>query len=193
LTLRLSAIAFGLGSLLAGASLAACTVEPASDDGGGGTGAGDGSGAGGTATCSDPPNDAKVCALLPEDVVSGLAAPLGHGALTGKGVDYAPYCQYSSGEHVPEVQILVDPTWFCDETDAHEAYANAKSMQKSAEDLTGYGDEAYLSTEDVSSSVKVRRGRMLMQVNVGLDKQPCDTCSAVAKQIVTEALNRLPE
>lgn len=143
------------------------------------------------------PRTFDVCSVLPLADVQRILEP----ALAGQKESQPPVerksgtggCSYDfKGD--PWVQALVDPADFATEDDARASYQNDRDVilsQRTGHDLSGLGEEAFVSDEAYNAGIRLRSGTLVLMVVVRVDDADFDFRTDLAAKLAKLALERL--
>lgn len=156
----------------------------------------------GLAAC-DPvggePPDVQVCEALPKGKVQPVLDPIADGRAIDTVTPSLQMCSYRipQVDQLQQVRVLVDYTYFGTSAEANAALYSARTEAEgrglaNVASVSGLGDDAFISQEGETVGIKVHRGRLLMQVNVGKYGASFDTLAPVVETLTARALAVMP-
>lgn len=151
----------------------------------------------GATPTSGLPRSFDICALVPLADVEKILEP----ALAGQEDSQPPVerksvtggCSYDfRGD--PWVAALIDPADFASEDDARASYRGQRDeilSQRTGHDLSGLGEEAFVSDEGYNAGIRLRSGTLVLMVVVRVDDAAFDFRTDLATKLAKLALERL--
>ena len=147
-----------------------------------------------------------LCQLMSVPVVQPIFAPIADGRPLEKPLEGVGgrSCSYRipspSGPGTPnleQVRTLIETAFFDSPSTARAALTSGLEMARERKltnigKLKGLGDDAFVSEQGESVSIRLVRGRMLMAVNLGKVDATFEARRDVALGLAKQALNRLP-
>lgn len=142
---------------------------------------------------------AALCLALPRSTVQPILDPVADGRAIDTVTPSIQMCadRIQAVGQLEPVRRLVDYRSFETSAEASAALlvtrdeAEARGLTNLAR-VSGLGDSAFIAQEGETVGIKVQRGRLLMQVNVGKADAPFDTLAPVVKALTARALAVMP-
>lgn len=143
--------------------------------------------------------DVQMCEVMSASEVQPRIDPIADGRSLEPVTPGLKSCSYriEAVDQLEQVRGMIDFTYFDTADEAQTAlqgdYDNAISAGLThVEWVSGFGDKAFISQEGETVGIKVVRGRLKMQINVGKALESFDALADVVRKLTARALEKMP-